>query len=306
MSSGSQSLAAPSASAMASTMAPISSSFRSFHTWGLVRCPAPAPSPGFDCAARVPIPVGTARRAWTRIPVASTATTARCQDTGNATAVAAMPAEPPTTVPRLKQPCRVGSTAVPVMRSTSAPSTLTATSPAAHARRRTGTAPRRPGARTVRRCPADDDRARDGQASAERDDRPGAEPGHEAAGTQDADHGTDGQPEEDQSHLPGGQPQLIADIRGARDPGRQGDARQKEQEEQSPTAAVHGAVYQGELRWVRETGSDGAANLATRAPPRRASPRRAGLRQCRLSIGHQAWRRCPSRCGVAISCRGRR
>lgn len=32
MSSGSQSLAAPSASAMASTMAPISSSFRSFHT----------------------------------------------------------------------------------------------------------------------------------------------------------------------------------------------------------------------------------------------------------------------------------
>ncbi|CAM5385103.1 hypothetical protein SALBM311S_04819 [Streptomyces alboniger] len=141
MSSGSQSLAAPSASAMASTMAPISSSFRSFHTCGLDRCsvpvpvpvpapgPGPVPGPGVDGAALMPIPAGTARRAWTRIPVATRATTVRCQGTGTAAAVAAIPADPPITVPRLKQPCSVGSTAVPVMRSTSAPSTLTATSP---------------------------------------------------------------------------------------------------------------------------------------------------------------------------------
>jgi hypothetical protein len=44
---------------------------------------------------------------------------------------------------------------------------------------------------------------------------------------------------------------LVADIRGACDPGRHGDAWKKEQEEQRLTASAHGAVYQGELRWVR-------------------------------------------------------
>lgn len=87
--------------------------------------------PGLALASHtVPVPAGTAPMAYVKIPAATTATADRCQWAGNAAAVAAMPARAPTTVPRLKHPCRVGRTGLPVIRSTSAPSTLIATSPA--------------------------------------------------------------------------------------------------------------------------------------------------------------------------------
>ena len=173
------------------------------------------------------------------------ATTVRCQGTGTAAAVAAIPAEPPMTVPRLKQPCSVGSTARPGDALHVGAVHIDRHFAPAHARAEQTQSRGDQGRRRHGAAHADDDRARDDQDGAERDHWPGAEPGHETAGTQDADHGTDGQAEQDKTHLPGGQVQLIADIRGARDPGGHGDAWKKEQEEQSLTASAYGAVYQG-------------------------------------------------------------
>ncbi len=106
-------------------MAPIIRSRRSFHTFG----PAGRAASEASCVARTPVPAGTAPMAYPKIAAVTAATARRCQWAGNAVAVAAMPARPPMTVPRLKHPCSVGRTAVPVIRSTSAPSTLIATSP---------------------------------------------------------------------------------------------------------------------------------------------------------------------------------
>jgi len=70
-----------------------------------------------------------ARIAYSSMAVTITVITARCQWAGTGTAVAAMPTRAPSTVPRLKQPCRIGMVVLPVARSTSAASTLIATSP---------------------------------------------------------------------------------------------------------------------------------------------------------------------------------